>query len=168
VNNVNGKTGTQVHESDTGPDWIWSDPTIRRNPIQFLGSDFFVGFRRTVRRNPILKVSSDSTIRIPIKSYKILSDFVGFRWFPMGSVLDPIGSVVRLMDLWYAYLLFHQYYSTDLLRYSFHNSTAYMDIFNSTMLFHTMTCFFYFILLLFDYIRSFVSYLLYSFLNHFV
>jgi hypothetical protein len=24
---------TQVHESDTGPDQIWLDPTIRRNPI---------------------------------------------------------------------------------------------------------------------------------------
>jgi len=25
---------THVDESDTGPDRIWSDPTIRRNPIE--------------------------------------------------------------------------------------------------------------------------------------
>ncbi len=47
-----------------GPDRIWSDPTLR--------------------------ISSDSTTQIPIKSYKILSDFVGFRWIPYWIRSDPL------------------------------------------------------------------------------
>jgi len=63
--------------------WIWyrarSDPTIRRNPA--------------------LGISSDFVTQIPIKAYKILQDFVKFRWVPMGSMLNPIGFVVGFMDL---------------------------------------------------------------------
>ena len=96
---------SQVHQSDTGPDRIWSDPTIRRNPIgirvaksdEILRLGFFcwisldfVGQSDEIQSNPTLRISSDSTTRIPIKSYKILSDFVGLRWVPMGSVLDPL------------------------------------------------------------------------------
>jgi len=41
---VNEIFSSQVHESDTGPDRTWSDPTIRRNPIGILQDT--IGFRR--------------------------------------------------------------------------------------------------------------------------
>ncbi len=61
---------THVHQSDTGPDRVWSDPTIRRNPIKSDPKDF-IGFH-----NP--------------NSDLILQDTIGFRRMPMGSVLDPL------------------------------------------------------------------------------
>ena len=42
---------------------------------------------------------SDSETRNPIKSYKILSDFVKFLWIPMDSIWDPTGFVVGFIHL---------------------------------------------------------------------
>jgi hypothetical protein len=85
---------TQVDESDVGTDRIWSDPTIRRNPIgirvtesdRIRRTHFFVRFRRTSRRN---LTESDG-----IRQKMCPSDSIGFRNPDSDRILqDTIGFV---------------------------------------------------------------------------
>ncbi len=107
-------------QSDTEPDRIWSDPTIRRNLIEIRVAEsdpiLRVGFfcwisldcptkSEKIQSNPTLRISLDSTTRIPIKSYKILSDSDRFRWVPYWIRSDPLSDSWT----WVHKLIFHEW-----------------------------------------------------------
>ncbi len=77
--------------SDTGPDRIWSDPTIRRNliGIRVAESDSIlrVGFFRWISSDFIgfHNPNSDLILQDTIGFRRIPMGSDGFRWVPMGS-----------------------------------------------------------------------------------
>jgi hypothetical protein len=98
MNPIPGPIGScRIRPSDE----IWvaeSNEILRVGFFCWVSLDF-VGFGRTVRRNPIKSDPKDFIRFHNPDSALILQDTIGFRRIPMGSVLDPIGSVVGFMDL---------------------------------------------------------------------
>jgi hypothetical protein len=88
----------QVHQSDTGFDWILSDPTIRQNSIGF--GWIPVGFRDLeshpnpwcwIQSYPIVGVTDGSDGQIPYRFYQISLYYVKF-W--------SVSRRIRLSDWW--------------------------------------------------------------------